>query len=140
MITCESGLSAGARLPFYLAIVFATSAIALGLVGIAGMLSFDVAERRGEIGLRLALGAAPARIRRAYVARGLRLGAAGIAAGALAAFGLTGVLRSLLFSVNPADPMTLVAVAALFLAVIGTALYVPARRAAGVDPLKTLRT
>jgi putative ABC transport system permease protein len=129
----------GARLPLVLATMFSLVAMALGVTGVAGILSFDVAERRGEIGLRLALGAPPASIRRLFLRRGLRLGAAGVVAGAIAAVGLAGLLRSLLFGIDPADPATIGMVSAVFLAVIAGASYIPAHRAARVDPLTTLR-
>ena len=128
-----------ARLPLVLAVILSVLAMALGVTGIAGVLSCDAADRRPEIGLRLALGATPAGIARSFLSRGLQLGLAGIAAGAIAALALGGLLRSLLFGVDPADPLTIGLVALAFLAVIVVAAYVPASRAASADPLKSLR-
>jgi putative ABC transport system permease protein len=130
----------GAKLPLILSALFSTAAMALGVIGVAGILSFDVAERRAEIGLRLALGARPAEIRRQFLARGLRLGVAGVAAGSFVALGVGGVLRSLLFGVSPTDPATIVAVSGTFVLVIAAGAYIPARAASRVDPLNTLRT
>jgi putative ABC transport system permease protein len=130
----------GARLPMMLATLFSLAAMTLGVVGVASILSFEVAERRPEIGVRLALGAPPAHIRRLFLLRGLGLGVAGVTGGVLAAVGAAGLLRSMLFGVSPTDPGTLAAVGTVFLAVIVLAAYLPARRAARVDPLQTLRS
>ncbi len=129
----------GARFPFALAAAFALAAMTLGLVGVAGVLSFDVAQRRREIGIRLALGAAPSAIRRMFVARGLWLGAAGIAAGIVGALGTARVLGTLLYGVTPNDPLTLTVVSLVFAGVIVLASAVPASRAGRVDPIETLR-
>ncbi len=129
----------GARFPFALAAGFAGAAMTLGLVGVAGLLSFDVAQRRREIGIRLALGAAPSTIRGMIVARGLRLGAAGIAAGTVGALAGARVLRTLLYGVTPDDPLTFAVVALGFAVVIVLAAVAPAARAGRVDPIETLR-
>jgi predicted permease len=129
----------GARLPFLLAMSLSLTAMLLGVVGVAGIQSFDIARQQSEIGLRLALGAPPTYIRRLFFVKGLRLGVAGVGAGAVVAMAVTGLLRSLLFGVSPADPATLAAVCVIFVAVIAIAAYIPARRAARVDPIDTLR-
>lgn len=130
----------GVRLPLMLSALFSIVAMTLGVIGVVGVLSFDVAERRSEIGVRLALGASPSTIHRWFLVRGLWLGVSGVAAGIVAALGVAGLLRSMLFGISPTDPATLAAVSAAFLGVIALAAYVPARWAAQVDPLTTLRS
>jgi putative ABC transport system permease protein len=118
---------------------FAALALLLAAVGIYGVLSYTVAQRRGEIGVRLALGAPPARVRRLVVAEGMALAGAGALVGSIAAFGLARFMASLLFGVEVADLPTYTSVALLILAVSLAACYLPARRASAVDPLEALR-
>jgi ABC-type antimicrobial peptide transport system permease subunit len=127
------------KFPMVLASMFALAAVLLGAVGVIGVLSQDVAERRREIGIRLALGAAPRLIERAFLGRGMRMAAIGIVAGLVMALVATRALQSMLFGVSATDPWTLTAVAAFFLVIIAAASYLPARRAARLDPLTTLR-
>jgi predicted permease len=120
--------------------LFATLALVLAAVGIHGVLSFGIARRTREFGLRMALGAPPGLVRRLVVREGLALAGCGLAIGLLAAFGLTGLLAKLLFGVAPRDPATFLAVALFLAAVAASASYLPARRATRVDPAVALRT
>ncbi len=118
---------------------FASAALLLAVVGIYGVISQSVAQRTQEIGLRMALGASPAEALGLVFAQGFRLTAVGIAAGAMAAAGLTRLMRNLLFEVRPLDPVAFFAAAATLAAFALFACYVPARRATRVDPLIALR-
>lgn len=119
--------------------VFSTIAALLAGVGLYGVLATSVRQRTAEIGVRMALGAAPSRIFRLMVGKGLYLSAIGIGIGLLAAFGLTRVIASMLVEVKPTDPITFVSVAVLFLIIAFLASYLPARRASGLDPTTALR-
>ncbi len=113
-------------------------ALALGIVGIYGMLSYTVAQRRREIGIRLALGAQHGQLRRRFVRYGLLLAGIGAALGLAAATALTQLLSSLLFEVSPLDPLTYAAAVLLLTMAAALASYVPARRASAVPPLEAL--
>jgi ABC-type antimicrobial peptide transport system permease subunit len=118
---------------------FATVALVLAAVGIYGVVSYTVAQRTREIGIRMALGARREGVLRLVVRQGVAPVAIGVVAGLVAALGATRLMRGLLYGVSAADPITYVAVA-LFLAVIAlVATYIPARRATRVDPLVALR-
>jgi len=118
---------------------FAVLALVLAVVGIYGINSYAVTERRREIGVRLALGATPQRLLRELVGRGMRLTAVGILIGLLLAVGLNSTLASLLVGVSATDPLPLAA-ATLLLALVGAlACYLPARRAIRVDPAEIMR-
>jgi putative ABC transport system permease protein len=119
--------------------VFAGLALVLAVVGIYGVLSHSVADRRHEFGIRMALGAEKRNVLRLVLRQGLTLGLIGVAVGALAAYGLTRFLRNLLFEVQPQDPLTFVSVSLVMLVVALVACYLPARRATTVDPVKALR-
>ena len=119
--------------------VFSTIAALLAGVGLYGVLATLVRQRTAEIGVRMALGAAPSRIFRLMVGKGLSLSAIGIGIGLLAAFALTRVLASMLVEVKPTDPVTFVSVAVLFLVIAFLASWLPAVRAAGLDPTTALR-
>ena len=120
--------------------VFGSLALALAAVGIFGVMSYMVLRRTKEIGIRVALGAAPGQIA-VWVARlGGTIAAAGIAAGLLGAVALSRVLRTLLYDVSPLSPGLYAALAALLLGVAALAVYVPARRAMGVDPVVVLNS
>lgn len=119
--------------------IFAALAIALASIGIYGVMSWSVAERRQEIGVRMALGAEPRGIFRLILGRGLKLGAIGLAIGLALTLALSRVLASLLFEISPHDPWILGGLSMLMLALAGAACYLPARRATEVDPLTTLR-
>ena len=118
---------------------FSAVASVLTLVGIYGVLSLSVASRRRELAIRSALGAQQKDISRLIFGEGFRLIAGGVLVGVVLALVLSRVLRSFLFEVQPGDPLTLVSVGALFLAVGLLACWVPVRRARNVDPLEALR-
>jgi len=118
---------------------FAAIAVLLASVGLYGVLATVVRQRTAEIGVRMALGAAPAGIFKLVVGHGMRLGAAGIAIGLLAALGLTRAMASMLVGVRATDPATFVAMAVLFFFIAAAASWLPARRAAGLDPTAALR-
>jgi predicted permease len=120
--------------------IVSSLALFLGAIGLYGVLSCVVAERTREIGVRMALGASAAAVRRMVVAQGARVVVAGVAAGLLAAFAATRALGSLLFGVAAVDAPTFAAMASLMLAIGGLAAYVPARRASRVDPCESLRS
>ena len=119
--------------------VFSTIAALLAGVGLYGVLATSVRQRTAEIGVRMALGAAPSRIFRLMVGKGLFLSVIGIAIGLVGAFALTRVLASMLVEVKPTDPVTFVSVAVLFLVIAFLASWLPAYRAAGLDPTTALR-
>jgi putative ABC transport system permease protein len=133
--------NATAESRFYLVLLgaFATIAIALAAVGIYGVISYSVARRTHEIGIRIALGAAPSSVVGVIVRQAIALASAGAAAGLVAAFALTRMMRGILFGVAPTDAPTFVAVTALLFGVAVVASLVPARRATRVDPLVALR-
>ncbi|MCA1652164.1 MAG: ABC transporter permease [Acidobacteria bacterium] len=120
--------------------LFSAVAILLAAVGLYGVVSHSVTERTREIGVRMALGAERGQVLRLFVRNGLATAAAGTVIGLAGALALSRSLESLLFEVKPSDPLTFVAVAVLLLAVAMVACYLPARRAAGIDPLLALRT
>lgn len=118
--------------------IAAAMALALGVIGIYGVMTYVVAQRAREMGIRLALGAAPAGLMRMFVRQGLVLAAIGAALGLLTAVGLTRWMSSLLFGVERLDPPTYAAVLVVLAMAAALASYVPARRAAAVDPVATL--
>ncbi len=118
---------------------FGAFAVALALMGIYGVIAYAVAERSREIGVRMALGARRAIIMRMILGRGMRLTAIGITLGVAGALGLTRFLSGMLFGVTPYDAPTFVAAVIVLMAIAALACYVPARRAARVDPLTSLR-
>lgn len=113
-------------------------ALALGVIGIYGLISYTVTQRRREIGIRLALGAQRAEVRRRFVRHGVVLTSVGVALGVVAAVAVTRLMTSLLFEVSPLDPLTYVAVAVLLVMAAALASYVPARRASAVQPVEAL--
>ena len=119
--------------------LFALVALALSTTGILGLMSYTVAERTHEIGVRVALGAQRADILKLIVIPGMLLTACGIVLGSGAAFALTRLMSGLLFGVSPTDPVTFVSIAALLVMVALAGCYFPARRAMKVDPLIALR-
>ncbi|HTL46392.1 MAG TPA: ABC transporter permease [Vicinamibacterales bacterium] len=119
---------------------FAAVALLLSAIGVHGILSYRVAARRREIGIRMALGAAPQSVIRLVLREGALLAVAGVGTGLLGAFAFTRLLQSLLFGVRATDPFTFTAVALFLAAVALLAAFAPARRAAHVDPLVVLRS
>jgi putative ABC transport system permease protein len=119
--------------------IFSAVALILAIVGIYGVISYAVAQRTQELGIRMALGATQADILKLVVGRGLTLGAIGILIGLIAPFTLTPLMRSLLYRVSPADPLTIIGSALLFLTAALLASYIPARRAMRIDPADALR-
>jgi putative ABC transport system permease protein len=132
--------TARSRLSSYLLAGFAAIALLLAAIGLYGIISYGVAQRRGEIGVRVALGADRGSILGLIVRQGMGLTAVGLAVGLVGAFALTRLLRSLLFGVGAADPVTFFAVPLLLAAVALVASYLPADRAARTDPATALRT
>jgi putative ABC transport system permease protein len=118
---------------------FAVIAMLLAAVGLYGVLSFAVRQRTAEIGVRVAFGAPRGRIVRLVVGQGIALGAAGVVIGLVASLALTRLITSLLVGVAPTDPLTYGGIALLFMAVAAFASWIPAHRAAGLDPARALR-
>ena len=114
-------------------------ALALGVIGIYGVISYTVTQRRREIGIRVALGAQQSHVRTMFLRYGLTLSGIGAAIGLAAAAALMRLMKSLLFGISPLDPLTYVAVPLVLVAAAALACYLPARRAANVDPIKALR-
>jgi predicted permease len=127
------------RFEMTLLIAFASLALLLALVGIYGVVSHMVAQRTREIGVRVALGAQRSDVIRLVLGGGLSLVCAGVVLGLAASLGLTRVMESFLYGVKPTDALTFAAASVLLLAVAALAAWIPARRAAGVDPLIALR-
>ncbi|HEY6991046.1 MAG TPA: ABC transporter permease [Bryobacteraceae bacterium] len=114
-------------------------ALVLGIIGIYGVISYSVSQRAREIGIRLALGAPLSNVTRLFLRGGLLLSAMGCACGLAAALVLTRLMKSLLFSVSPSDPLTYVAMAVALISAAALASYLPARKAIKVDPVEALR-
>jgi predicted permease len=127
------------RFEMLLTTAFAVVALLLGVIGVYGVVSLSAANRTREIGLRMALGASPRAVMRWVFSRGLRPVFIGASAGLLGAVTLATSLRSLLFAVEPTDPLALAAVAFILLCASLPACYLPARRAAGLNPADLLR-
>ena len=119
--------------------IFSLIALLLASVGIFGLLHYSVAQRSHEIGIRMALGAQPREVVRLVVKDGAKLALAGLVIGTIAATAVTQFMKSLLFGVASTDPTTFVSVLFLLMTVALLACYVPARRAARVDPIVALR-
>ncbi|HEV2132038.1 MAG TPA: FtsX-like permease family protein, partial [Longimicrobiaceae bacterium] len=120
--------------------IFAAIALALAAIGIYGLISYTVAQRTGEIGVRLALGARPSDVLLLMVRQGMKPALAGIVVGVVGAWAATRVIRSLLYDVSATDPITYVGVVLFLGAVALLAAYLPARRATRVDPMIALRS
>jgi putative ABC transport system permease protein len=133
------GTIAAPRFNTFLLGIFAGLAMLLTAVGLYGIISYSVAQRTHELGIRIALGAEPRDMLRLVVGQGLQLAAIGVGLGLVAALALTHFLASLLFGVTATDPMSFLAVIALLFALVLLASYFPARRAMRVDPMIALR-
>jgi ABC-type antimicrobial peptide transport system permease subunit len=127
------------RFTMLLLAAFAGVAVALAAIGIYGVLAYLVSQRTAEIGVRLAIGATPGDVARLFVREGASLTIGGLVAGLVGAIAAARALRSLLFGVTATDATTFAVVAAALLAVALAASYLPARRAARVDPMAALR-
>ena len=120
--------------------IFGVVAVILAAIGIYALMAYSVAQRTQEMGIRMALGADRDMIRRLVVWQGMRLACVGVIAGLAAAFGLTRLIASLLYGVKAIDAGAFVAAPVLLTVVAFVAVWLPARRASGVDPMKALRT
>jgi predicted lysophospholipase L1 biosynthesis ABC-type transport system permease subunit len=127
------------RFTMLLLIIFAATALLLAAMGIYGVMSYAVTRRSHELGIRAALGASRREILGLVLRQGMKLAAAGMAAGLVAALALTRFMAGLLYGVRPADPATLAAVTLLMGGIAFLACYIPARRATAVDPAIALR-
>jgi predicted permease len=142
MRTYEDAMNNAASQPRFQTLLltgFATVALLLAAIGLYGVLSYMVAQRRFEIGLRMAIGAQGSDVLRMVLSRGLRLALAGLAIGLAVSALLTSFLAHLLYGVKPLDPVTFAAVSLVLLAVSAGASFAPAWRASRLEPMKTLR-
>jgi putative ABC transport system permease protein len=140
--TMTEALSESVAQPRFYAVLlgsFAAIALIIAALGIYGVISYAVSQRTRELGIRIALGAQRERVVRLVIGQGLALTLVGIFIGIAGAFALTRLIASLLFGVAPADPLTFAVVGLLFVAVACIASYLPARRAAAVDPIIAMR-
>jgi putative ABC transport system permease protein len=119
-------------------LIFAGISVLLAALGIHGVVSYGVAERTREFGLRMALGSTPEQLKTLVIRNGLKTALMGLVAGMAGAAALASTLRALLYGVAPLDPTVMAGVAALLLTVALFANYVPARRATRVDPMEAL--
>ena len=127
------------RFSMLLLVLFAGVALFLAAVGLYGVVSYTVSQRTHEIGLRMAIGAAPGSVMRMVVGGGMKLALLGVVLGIVAALGLANLVASMLFGVTPFDPVSYVATALVLLLVAALACFVPARRAMRVDPIIAMR-
>jgi predicted permease len=137
--TMIAGTLGRPRLVSFLLTIFAAAGLSLGLVGVYGVVAYRVRQREREIGIRLALGAQPGEMATKVVAQGAWHALAGVALGVPAAFLLSRLMASMLFGVTTHDPLTFTALPILIVMVTMLACYLPARRAAGVDPVTAIR-
>jgi putative ABC transport system permease protein len=139
MDTVVEKAQAGTRFQLLLIGVFAAIAALLAGVGLYGVLSTLVRQRTAEIGVRVAMGAEPATIFSLIVGQGLKLSALGVGVGLVAAYALTSIMSSMLFGVKATDPLTFASMVVLFLGIAAISSWLPARRAASLDPTRALR-
>jgi ABC-type antimicrobial peptide transport system permease subunit len=119
--------------------IAAAMALLLGIAGVYGVIAYAVSQRRREIGIRMALGADAADIRRLFMRRGFNLGVVGLSVGIIGALVFTRWMESLIFGISPHDPITFAAMPILLISAAVLASYLPARRAATIDPVETMR-
>jgi putative ABC transport system permease protein len=127
------------RLNLTLLSIFAGIALVLAIVGIYGVMSYSVTQRTHEIGIRMAIGAQPRDVFKMIIGQGMMLALIGVAFGLAGAFGLTRLMATMLFGVEPTDPATFAVIAVLLTLVALVACYIPGRRATKVDPVVSLR-
>ncbi|MCU1267446.1 MAG: hypothetical protein JWM21_3764 [Acidobacteria bacterium] len=139
MAEIRSESVAGERLNLTLLSLFAGIALVLAVVGIYGVMSYSVTQRTHEIGIRMAIGAQSRDVFKLIIGHGMTLALIGVGIGLVGAFGLTRLMASMLFGIEPTDPLTFVSIALLLTAVALVACYVPGRRATKVDPVVSLR-
>jgi predicted lysophospholipase L1 biosynthesis ABC-type transport system permease subunit len=131
---------APARLSMRLISAFAIVALITAALGVFGVLSFVVAQRTRELGIRMALGAAPGDVRRMVIGYGSRLAVGGLVIGLVGSFALTRLISTMLFGITPTDPLTFGVVSAVLLGIGILASWLPARRATRIDPIVALRS
>jgi putative ABC transport system permease protein len=139
LTTMIAGTLGRPRLLSFLLTIFAAAGLGLGLIGVYGVVAYRVRQREREIGIRLALGARPSSMATRVVTQGVQHAIAGIAIGLPAAFLLSRVMSSMVFGVTTHDPLTFAALPILIVAVTSLACYLPARRAARVDPVVAIK-
>ena len=139
MAQVTTDASAPQRFSTVLLTAFASGALLLAVIGLYGMLAFGVARRRREIGVRLALGATRSEVLALVVRQGMTLTLAGLGLGIAGAVGATRLMRGLLYQTEPLDLVTFASVPGILAVVALLACYLPARRAAGVEPMAALR-
>jgi putative ABC transport system permease protein len=120
--------------------LFAALALIQALIGIYGVMSYAVTQRRQELGIRMALGAHPGNILSLVLRRGMKLTLIGMALGLMGAVASTRLLRDMLFGINPFDPLTFAAMTLLLMCISLIACFLPARRATKLDPMNVLRS
>jgi predicted permease len=139
MASVVSGAESSMRFSMIGFAVAAVIGLFMGAIGLYGVLSYVTAQRTREIGVRLALGATPASVRRAVLRRGVAVSGLGLGVGLTMALSLRMLAKPLLYGITPTDPLTLVAVSAVLILVGALAAWLPARRAAKLDPVRALR-
>jgi ABC-type antimicrobial peptide transport system permease subunit len=127
------------RFNMWLLTIFGLAGLLIAAIGVYGVMSYSVQQRTQELGVRMALGAPVWKLRNMVIGQGMTLAAVGVLVGMGGAFWLTRFLTSFLFGVNPWDPVAFVATPLILCAVALAAVWIPARRATRVDPLKALR-
>jgi ABC-type antimicrobial peptide transport system permease subunit len=135
-----AGAQSGMRFSMIGFTVAAFIGLFMGAIGLYGVLSYVTAQRTREIGVRLALGATPGSVRAAVLKRGIVVSAVGLTVGLLAVVPLRALAKPLLYGITPTDPLTVVAVSLVLLGVGVVATWLPARRAAKLDPVRALKS